>query len=93
MLTFLLANAELILAFLFALHAAAVALVNLTNTPKYEGALGMAYRVLEILAGIVSNRAKELPGEIDEIKAENARLAHDSELDDIEQRMREHQRN
>lgn len=49
-----------------ALHAAAVIFVNMTPTPKDNKALGdlsrlivRIYRVVEILAGIVSHRAKQ----------------------------------
>jgi hypothetical protein len=49
-----------------ALHAAAVIFVNMTPTPKDNKALGnlsklvvKIYRVVEILAGIVSRRAKQ----------------------------------
>ena len=49
-----------------AIHAVAVVIVNLTPTPKDNEALGQAslvvvkvYRAVEILAGIISKRAKQ----------------------------------
>lgn len=49
-----------------AIHAVAVVIVNLTPTPKDNQALSDAtrlvvklYRAIEILAGIVSHRAKQ----------------------------------
>lgn len=53
---------EAIMAFLFALHAAALVVVNYTSTPADDRILAKAYRVLEIMAGI-GRKAKELPGE------------------------------
>jgi hypothetical protein len=41
------------------LHAAALIIVNLTPTPKDDAIVARAYRVLEVLAGIVGARAKE----------------------------------
>lgn len=41
------------------LHGAAIALVNATETPAPTSRLGKAYRVLEVLAGIVSVKAKQ----------------------------------
>lgn len=48
-----------IIAALFAIHAAALAIVNLTPTPKDDAAVAKYYRVVEILAGIVSRLAKK----------------------------------
>lgn len=42
----------------FAVHAAAVAVVNLTPTPKDNAAVAKVYRVLELAAGLFSRRAK-----------------------------------
>lgn len=39
-------------------HLAAVAIANLTPTPKDDEIIGKVYRVVEILAGIVSPKAK-----------------------------------
>lgn len=43
---------------LFAIHAAAVTIVNLTPTPKDDEVVAKYYRMIEILAGIVSKLAK-----------------------------------
>ena len=56
---FLIAKAPEFLAALFAVHAAAVAIVNLTPTPKDDEFVSKAYRVIEILAGIVNKLAKD----------------------------------
>jgi hypothetical protein len=56
---FLIAKAPEILAALFAVHAAAVAIVNLTPTPKDDEFVAKVYRVIEILAGIVNKLAKD----------------------------------
>lgn len=48
-----------IVAALFAVHAAAVAIVNLTPTPKDDEVVAKFYRLIEILAGIVSKTAKK----------------------------------
>lgn len=47
-----------IVAALFALHAAALAIVNLTPTPKDDAAVAKFYRVIEILAGVVTKLSK-----------------------------------
>ena len=41
------------------LHGAALVIVNLTKTPKDDEAVAKAYKLLEILAGIVTPRAKQ----------------------------------
>jgi len=41
-----------------AAHAFALIIVNLTKTPKDDEVLHRAYRVIEMIAGIVSPRAK-----------------------------------
>lgn len=58
-LNFVTSNAEGIVGALLAVHAAAVAIVNLTDTPKIDGYLKKAYTVLEFFAGIVSEKAKD----------------------------------
>jgi len=55
----LLAHAQQLLAVLFAIHALALAIVNLTPTPKDDAAVAKLYRVLEILAGIITRLAKK----------------------------------
>jgi hypothetical protein len=54
----LLSHAQQLLTVLFAIHALALAIVNLTPTPKDDAAVAKYYRVLEILAGIVTRLAK-----------------------------------
>lgn len=53
------AKAPEIVSALFALHAAAVVIVNMTPTPKDDAAVAKFYRVIEIFAGIVSKLAKK----------------------------------
>jgi hypothetical protein len=55
----LLAHVQQLLVVLFAIHALALAIVNLTPTPKDDAAVAKFYRVLEILAGIVTRLAKK----------------------------------
>lgn len=55
----LVAKAPEIVAALFAIHAAALAIVNLTPTPKDDEVVGKFYRFIEIAAGIVSRLAKK----------------------------------
>lgn len=52
------ANLPEIVAALFALHAAAVVIVNLTPTPKDDAYVAKFYRFVEILAGIVTKLSK-----------------------------------
>lgn len=47
-----------IVAALFAIHAAALAIVNLTPTPKDNEVVSKYYRVIEVLAGIVTKLSK-----------------------------------
>lgn len=58
---FLVANVEGILAVLFALHAFALTIVNLTPTPNEQAhaVLAKVYRGLEMVAGLISERAKD----------------------------------
>lgn len=56
-------NWEGIGASLIALHALAVAVVNLTPTPKDDEILAKIYKVVEVFAGLFTNKAKQLPGE------------------------------
>ena len=57
--TYLTGNLEGLLVVLFALHALALAIVNLTPTPKDDAVVAKLYSVLEVVAGLVSKRAKE----------------------------------
>lgn len=56
---FITENWEEILAVLAALHGLAIAIVNLTPTPKDDEILAKIYRVVEILAGICTKLAKD----------------------------------
>jgi hypothetical protein len=56
---FLSANGAEIVAALLAVHAAALAIVNLTPTPKDNEVVAKYYRVIEIFAGIVSKLSKD----------------------------------
>ena len=47
-----------IVAALLAIHAAALAIVNMTPTPKDDAYVAKFYRVIEILAGIVTKLSK-----------------------------------
>jgi uncharacterized YccA/Bax inhibitor family protein len=42
-----------------AAHGLALVIVNMTKTPKDDAALHAIYRVVEVIAGIVSPRAKK----------------------------------
>jgi hypothetical protein len=48
-----------ILTVLLAAHAAAIAIVNLTETPKDDEYVAFAYRLIEWLAGVVTPKAKQ----------------------------------
>lgn len=55
----LIAKAETTIQILFAVHALALLIVNLTPTKRDDEAVAWYYRVLEILAGIVTRLAKQ----------------------------------
>lgn len=55
----LLNHIQQLLVVLFAIHGVALAICNLTPTPKDNEAVAKYYRVLEILAGIVTRFAKK----------------------------------
>lgn len=57
--TLALEYADEALAFLLALHAAALIVVNATPTPKDDAALAKAYSFIEFLAGFVTRKAKQ----------------------------------
>lgn len=44
---------------LVSLHAIALVVVNLTPTPKDNELLSKAYRLVEVVAGLISPKAKE----------------------------------
>lgn len=56
--TQLINHAEQLIAILFAIHALSVLLVNITPTPKDDAAVAKFYKVIEVLAGIVTKLAK-----------------------------------
>lgn len=53
------ANWTEIVALAAAIHAAALIVVNLTPTPKDNAAYAKFYKVVEVLAGIVTKLAKK----------------------------------
>ncbi len=59
MLVYLTANWSQILTAIAAIHAAALVIVNLTKTPKDDDLLARVYRVVEILAGVVTKLVKK----------------------------------
>lgn len=48
---------------ILAIMVPAQVIVNLTPTPVDDAIFGKVYRVVEILAGVVSPKAKQYPGE------------------------------
>ena len=42
-----------------AVHGVAVAITNLTPTPKDDSIVAAAYRIIEILAGVITPRVKQ----------------------------------
>ena len=50
---------EQLLVILFAAHALALAIVNLTSTPKDDEAIAKLYRILEIFAGLITKLSKK----------------------------------
>lgn len=52
-------NSAEIIAVLFAIHAAALAIVNLTPTPRDDAAVAKYYRIIEMVAGILTKFAKK----------------------------------
>jgi hypothetical protein len=52
------AHSPEIITALLAIHAAALAIVNLTPTPKDDKAVAKLYHVIEFLAGILTRLAK-----------------------------------
>jgi hypothetical protein len=51
-------QAPQIISALFAIHAAALAIVNLTPTPKDDAVVAKLYKVIEFAAGIMTKVAK-----------------------------------
>jgi hypothetical protein len=59
MLQWFVTNLDGLVAAALAIHAAAVAVVNLTPTPKDDAIVAKVYRVIEIIAGIFTAKAKQ----------------------------------
>ena len=59
MLVYLTANWSQILTAIATVHAAALVIVNLTKTPKDDEVLTRVYRIIEILAGVVTKLVKK----------------------------------
>ena len=59
MLEYLLNNWAEVAGIAGALHILALAIVNMTPTPKDDEIYGKVYRVVEMIAGIVSKTAKK----------------------------------
>lgn len=59
MLTYLMHNWAEVAGILAALHVLALAIVNATPTPKDDEIYGKLYKVIEIIAGIISKTAKQ----------------------------------
>lgn len=59
MIDWILENREGIFAAVFAAHALALAIVNLTPTPKDNEWVGSAYRWVERLAGLITKQSKK----------------------------------
>lgn len=57
--TYLIDNHTDVIAAVLAVHAAAVVIVNLTPTPADDKAVAKLYKVIEILAGILTKIAKK----------------------------------
>jgi hypothetical protein len=55
----LLAHVQQLLTVLIAAHAVAIAIVNLTPTPKDNEQVAKFYKVIEIFAGIITKLAKK----------------------------------
>lgn len=59
LLAIVIAKTPEIVAALFAVHAAALAIVNLTPTPEDNKVIAKFYRIIEILAGILTQKVKQ----------------------------------
>ncbi len=55
----LLSNAQQLVEILLAVHGVAILVVNLTPTPKDNEVVAKYYRIIEVLAGIVTRLAKK----------------------------------
>lgn len=63
---FIAGNTDAIVGILVAAHALALAIVNVTPTPKDDAFVTKAYKVVEVIAGIFGETVKERPGERNE---------------------------
>jgi len=54
----LLEHIDIALRLFFAAHGLALVIVNLTKTPKDNEALGKVYKLVEVIAGLVTPLAK-----------------------------------
>ena len=54
-------NMNAIVAILLALHGLAVVIVNLTPTPADDKVLGKVYKLIELIGGLWTKRAKDPP--------------------------------
>jgi hypothetical protein len=57
--SYLIENHTDIIGAAFAIHAAAVVIVNLTPTPSDDKVVGKLYKVIEVFAGILTKIAKK----------------------------------
>lgn len=57
--TWIVENWDAVLAVLAGVHALAVAVVNLTPTPKDNEILEKVYKVVEVAAGLFTTKAKD----------------------------------
>lgn len=55
---FITSNLDAIFAVLLASHALALAIVNLTPTPVDNTVVGGVYKVIEVIAGLVTKKSK-----------------------------------
>jgi hypothetical protein len=56
-------NIEAAIALILAVKIIAEVIVNLTPTPEDDKWVGRFYRLVEVIAGVITKTAKELPGE------------------------------
>lgn len=59
LIAWIIANGPEVIGVLLAIHGAALAIVNLTPTPKDDEYVAKYYRIIEILAGIVTRLSKD----------------------------------
>jgi len=57
------------IAAVLALHTAAIAVVNLTPTPKDNAVVEVVYKVVEVLAGVITPAAKDAKPKADKAEA------------------------